>query len=323
MLTPIHTRPIVITYEDHNLSFINTYELVSKSSFSRKKVLKCHACAGKCSTMPKCQIDNYYSLNIHSCPYYYFSIELTEPRKNSSSYNDWNDIVLKLQLKQAFGKYAAWVFENKDVDYISEEEFNQLKEIDVFSLERLTGSRLSYDKILELILENPNNSEINELYLHNQTGISVPLINTLINTYVDLIKRSRDVRSLCSFMSEEDQSYEAFKRGHKELIIQLGEYYVTTDTIYQSLWAEADKDNSNIYKEKVKAYGLDNKDSFYSQPNFYFHESQVEAVIKWAKQSQGQRYNYYTQYIRYLVEFCEDLLRKFVDTCNDKKDSLN
>ena len=318
MLTPIYTKPINIMYENHNLSFINTYELVSKSSFSRKKILKCHACAGKCSTIPKCQIDNYYSLNIHSCPYYYFSIELAEPRKNSSSYNDWNDIVLKLQLKQTFGKYAAWVFENKDIDYISEEEFNQLKEIDVFSLEKLTGSHLSYDKILDLIEENPNNSEINELYLHNQTGVSISLVNTLINIYVDLIKRSRDVRSLCSFMSEEDQSYEAFKRGHKELIIQVGEYYVTTDNIYQSLWVEADKDNSNIYKEKIKTYGLDSKDSFYSQPNFYFHESQVEAVIKWAKQSQGRRYNYYTQYIRYLVEFCEDLLRK-----SSKKDSLD
>lgn len=318
MLTPIHTRPIVITYEDHNLSFINTYELVSKSSHSSKRILKCHACTGKCSTMPKCQLDNYHSLNIRSCPYYYFSIELEEPRKNSSLYNDWYNVVLKLQLKQAFGKYAAWVFENKDVDYISEEEFNQLKEIEVFSLEKLTGSSLSYDKILEAILENPNNPEINELYLYNQIEVKIPLINVLINVYKDLIQRSRDVRSLCSFMSEEDKSYEVFKRGHKELIIKLGEYYLTTDNVYQSLWAEADKDNNNIYRKKTKMYGLDNKNSFHSQPNFYFHESQIEVVIKWAKQSQGRRYNYYTQYIRYLVEFCENLLHK-----SSKKDSLD
>lgn len=237
-----YKKEIKILYDNYDLTNIRYFEHVANREKvnSRKMLLKLFVCNGQCckdiqqKQFYKCKLEEERdkcsrAIEISHCPYITLLLLLNEPRRKSSNYNQWINIIKLLELRKKYGLYTDYVFNNLQKN-ISIEVYKVLKTIPEFSLKHIFNIQYDIDEIYDLIKKD-RELDINKIF---HKSVNNHFECSLLDCYINDIKEYRDFLTCRFFREDDDIKYYEWKIEHKNDIMfaDIGEYYYFTNAVY-------------------------------------------------------------------------------------------
>ena len=299
--TPLKKCKPILTFDNRDLSatyFFNTESFTK----SKKKTLYCFMCKGQCiknNEKHHCLLaekERYvFDELICSCPYYVVTMSIKEPRANNYLFNDFHNLILKLKLRKQFGDYTDWIFENNNVKIITDEDFNEIRQIEEFGLKNLINSKWSFDELINKIDSDPHTAWEQELNWFPAGKYQSTMLETLLNKYREKLINYREGRLLRPFMEQSEIDYERFRESNKIKILEINDYYIINEFWSSYLWPYAVKDHKDIKSINGK------------HPRYFsFLKTDIDLVISYA-QSFSVDNSCYTSNAKLLIDTLQKL----------------
>ena len=197
----------------------NMEELCDKKIFNKQTTLYKYNCKLQHCCSPFCNM-------LSSCPYIYQAYEFIEPRNNTSSHIQWDNMLKLLKWRPIFGDYTLYYLCNEN-NVVDHELYKELKNIAEFSFEALCEENCSFDEMKEKISSNPQDMP----YLTYRYDKSL-FLKSLCDQYTQELTNWRDGILCRLLLNEDDRDYLKWKDNRTFPLIRLGNYYMITISSY-------------------------------------------------------------------------------------------
>lgn len=296
-----------IVLGQYNITNIWYYGFTRKENVinSTKQVLNLYICKGECCTDEKERQFYKCKLNANStnetlcqcCPYIRYVLQINEPRKKSATYKAWQKALKLLELRQLFGLYTDYVYENIDKD-INIDLYAKLKVIPEFSLKHLYNLQYNIEEIYSLLKEDPKR-DISSLIPNRYYNTYFE--NQLYKLYKDDVKEYQNFLNCRVFMDAEDINYLEWKAQHinDKILISIGDYYMFNTITYNT------KHFLDSQLFSVSAIQTDSYTAFLS-----FKKKDIRAVAEYVQKNNLFSYNFFNRYVKEYFQQILELIQE-------------